>query len=93
MAYTAQVTFDNLSLHALTAPVDCRRITLRELASDTAPVAYNVAAPANTNPTFPKYPAESTVFEASPGAYIQAGATVGYIQPTSGTVTFSLICE
>lgn len=93
MTYTDQVTYDNLSLHAVTAPVPCRRITLRELASDTAPVAYNVAAPAATNAVFPKYPAETTVFEAGPGGFFEAGVTVGYVQPASGTVTFSRICE
>jgi hypothetical protein len=39
-----------------------------------------------------KYPAETTVFAAT-NALIQAGDTVGYVQPASGTITFTLICE
>ena len=96
MTFTDQVTFDNLSLHAVVAPVPCRRITIRELASDTTPLAYNVAAPLSSNAVFPKYPAESVVFESrpnDPNDFFAQGTIVGYIQPVGGTVTFSRICE
>jgi hypothetical protein len=92
MAKTTTVSFDSLSPHAVAAPVSCQRITLRETASDTAPVAYTVFAPSSSDPGFVKYPAESTVFE-NGGAMIQAAQVVGYVQPASGTITFSLICE
>jgi hypothetical protein len=92
MAKTATVTFDSLSLHALVAPVSCRSITLRQTASDASPVSYNVSAPSAADPAFVKYPAEATAFVATNGL-IQAGDIVGYVQPSSGTVTFTLICE
>jgi hypothetical protein len=92
MAKTSTVTFDSLSAHALVAPVSCRRITLRETAGDTAPVSYTVFAPSSSDPGFVKYPAEATVFEAVNGL-IQANDVTGYIQPASGTITFTLICE
>jgi hypothetical protein len=92
MAKTTTITFDSLSAHAVTAPVSCQRITLRETASDTAPVSYTVFAPSASDPGFVKYPAEATVFAAANGM-IQAGDAVGYIQPASGTVTFTLLCE
>jgi hypothetical protein len=93
MAFTDQVTYDSLSLHAVTAPIACRVITLRELATDAAPVGYNVAAPTSSNAVFPKLPLETVVFDAGPGRYFESGVTVGYVQPASGTVTFSRICE
>jgi hypothetical protein len=92
MAKTTSVTFDSLSAHAVIAPVSCARITLRETASDIAPVAYTVFAPSSADTGFVKYPAETTVFAATNGL-IQAGDTVGYVQPSSGTITFTIICE
>jgi len=92
MAKTTTVTFDSLSPHALVAPVSCGRITLRETASDAAPVAYTVFAPSAADPGFVKFPAESTVFAATNGL-IQASDVVGYVRPASGTITFTLICE
>lgn len=92
MAKTSTVTFDSISPHALVAPVSCRSITLRETASDAGPVSYTVFAPSSSDPGFVKYPAEATVFSANTGL-IQSGDTVGYIQPSTGTVTFTLICE
>ena len=92
MAKTTTVTFDSISPHAVTAPVSCRSITLRETASDAAPVVYTVFAPSSADPGFVKYPAEATVFSAVNGL-IQAGDVVGYVQPSTGTVTFTLICE
>jgi hypothetical protein len=92
MAKTATVTYDSLSAQAVVAPVSCQRITLRQTASDAAPVSYTVFAPSSADPGFVKYPAEATVFAARNGL-IQAGDTVGYVQPASGTVTFTLICE
>lgn len=94
MAKTATATFDNVGNgEPVTAPVSCRRITLRQDASVASPVSYVVHAPSSTDPGFHKYPAESTVFEALPGSFIQAGDIVGYIDTTSGTATFELICE
>ena len=92
MAKTTSVTFDSLSAHAVVAPVSCARITLREIATDAAPVSYTVYAPSSSDTGFVKYPAETTVFAATNGL-IQAGDTVGYVQPASGTITFTLICE
>ena len=92
MAKTATVTFDSLSAHAVVAPVSCRAITLRETASDSSPVSYTVYAPSSSDPGFVKYPAESTVFSSVNGM-IQGGDIVGYVQPASGTITFTLICE
>lgn len=92
MAKTTSVNYDSLSAHAVIAPVSCQRITLRETASDAAPVAYTVCAPSSSDPGFVKYPAEATVFAARNGL-IQAGDVVGYVQPASGTITFTLICE
>jgi hypothetical protein len=92
MAKTTTVSFDSLSPHAVAAPMSCQRITLRETASDAAPVSYTVFAPSASDPGFVKYPAEATVFAASNGL-IQAGDVVGYVQPASGTIQFSLICE
>lgn len=97
MAYTNTVTFDNLSLHAFTLPADAitgRKITFRESAADANPVAYDVAAPNSSNGAFRKYPAETVEFNASAGASgWKAGDTPGYIQPTSGTITFQYIIE
>lgn len=73
--------------------VACRRLTIRELATSSAPVGYNVAAPLSSNAVFPKYPAESTSFEAPPGSFFDAGVTVGYIQASAGTIVFSRIHE
>ena len=92
MAKTTTVSFDSLSAHAVTAPVSCRSITLRETASDSAPVSYTVFAPTSSDAGFVKYPGESTIFAASNGL-IQANDVVGYVQPASGTITFTLICE
>ena len=92
MAKTTSVIYDSLSAHAVIAPVSCQRITLREIASDAAPVSYTVCAPSSSDPGFVKYPAEATVFAASNGL-IQSGYVVGYVQPASGTITFTLICE
>jgi hypothetical protein len=92
MAKTTTVTFDSLSAHAVVAPVSCQRVTLRESAADASPVSYTVFAPTASDPGFVKYPAEATVFAATNGM-IQAGDIVGYAQPASGTVTFTLICE
>ena len=92
MAKTTTVTFDSLSAHALVAPVSCQRITLRETASDSSPVSYTVFAPSASDAGFVKYPAEATAFSTSNGL-IQAGDVVGYVQPASGTITFTLICE
>ena len=92
MAKTTTVTFDSLSAHAVVAPVSCARITLRETASDASPVPYTVFAPSSADPGFVKYPAEATIFDAT-NALIQAGDIVGYVQPSSGTITFTLICE
>ena len=94
MAKTATATSDNVgNPDPVTAPVACRRITLRQDASVAAPVSYIVHAPSATDPGFHKYPAESVQFEAAPGAYIQSGDVVGYIETTSGSATFELICE
>lgn len=93
MPYTDQVTYDNLSLQAITVPVSCKRMTIRELASDASPVSYNIAAPASSNAVFPKLPLEATVFEQGTGIYYPSGATVGYIQLASGSAAFSRICE
>ena len=92
MAKTTTVTFDSLSAHAVVAPVSCQRVTLRETASDTAPVSYTVFAPSSSDAGFVKFPGEATAFAASNGL-IQAGDVVGYVQPASGTITFTLICE
>lgn len=92
MAKTATVTFDSLSAHAVVAPVSCRNITLRQTASDSSPVPYTVFAPSASDPGYEKYPAEATVFAKANGL-IQAGDIVGYVQPSSGTITFTLICE
>ena len=92
MAKTATVTFDSLSAHAVVAPVSCRNITLRQTASDASPVSYTVFAPSSGDPGFVKYPAEATMFAATNGL-IQSGDVVGYVQPSSGTITFTLICE
>ncbi len=93
MAKTTSVVYDSLSAHAVVAPVSCQRITLRETASDTAPVSYTVSAPSSSDPGFVKYPVEATVFASARNGLIQAGDTVGYVQPASGTITFTLICE
>lgn len=50
MAKTTTATFDSLSAHAVVAPVSCARITLRETASDAAPVSYTVFAPSSSDP-------------------------------------------
>ena len=93
MAKTSTVSFDSLSPHAVVAPISCRRITIRETASDaTTLVSYTVFAPSSSDPGFVKYPGEATVFEAVNGL-TQASDVVGYIQPASGTVTFTLLCE
>ena len=92
MAKTTTVTFDSLSAHAVVSPISCQRLTLREIASDSSPVSYTVFAPSSSDTGFVKYPAESTVFAASNGL-IQTGDVVGYVQPASGTITFTLICE
>ena len=94
MAKTATATFDNVgNPDPVTAPVSCRRITLRQDASVASPVSYIVHAPSQSDPGFHKYPAESTMFEALPGAYIQSGDIVGYIETLGGSATFELICE
>ncbi len=94
MAKTATATFDNVgNPDPVTAPVSCRRITVRQDASVAAPVAYIVHAPSSGDPGFHKYPAESTVFQSLPGSLIQAGDVVGFIETVGGTGTFELICE
>jgi len=58
VAYTATLTVDNLSLHAVTTPVACRRLTIRENANDASRVAYDVAAPLSTDVGFRTYAPE-----------------------------------
>jgi hypothetical protein len=92
MSKTTTVTFNSLSAQAVVAPISCQRLTLREIASDGAPVSYTVFAPSSSDTGFVKYPGESTVFAASNGL-IQGGDIVGYVQPASGTITFTILCE
>jgi hypothetical protein len=92
MAKTATVTLDSLSPHPIVAPVSCRSLMLRQTAGDASPVSYTVFAPSAGDPGFVKYPAEATAFGAANGL-IQAGDIVGYVQPSSGTAVFTLICE
>ena len=92
MAKTTTVTFDSSSAHAVIAPISCTRITLREIASDAAPVAYTVFAPSATDTGFVKFPAEATIFAAT-NSLIQSGDIVGYVTPASGTITFTILCE
>jgi hypothetical protein len=89
---TAQVTFDALSAHALLAPTAAARITVRQRVTDAALVAYTVFAPSSADDGFIANPGEATVF-ISRNALFQAGDVVAYIQPTSGTVTFTLFCD
>lgn len=93
MAFTDSISIDNLSMHAITVPVACQKMTIREQASDVSPVAYSIAAPFSSNTAFPKYPGETTEFGASGKNLLQPNQIVGYIQSSSGTVTFDRICE
>jgi hypothetical protein len=92
MTKTGTTTFDNLSAHALTVPIACKAVTIREQAT-TFTSDYWVSAPSSTDPQFRKLTGEATQFAAGPGGMFEAGVTVGFIQPASGTMTFSFICE
>lgn len=95
MANTSSINVDNLSMHAITAPVWCKTLTIRQTASDITQVEYDIAAPSATATAFRKNQGEETIFGSGPQAQnaIQSGNIVGYIQPTSGTVTYTIICE
>jgi hypothetical protein len=93
MTFTDQASYDNVGFDPVITAVACRRLTIRELATSGTPGAYSVAAPLSSNAVFPKYPAESTTFEAAPGTMFDAGVTVGYIQASAGTIVFSRIHE
>jgi hypothetical protein len=93
MPYTDTVTFDNLSFHAVTAPIVCRKIILREVATDASPTPVSLAAPLDTNVAFQLAPLETVTFDAGEGKAFEAGTTAGYIKPLNGTVTFSRLCQ
>ncbi len=97
MAYTDTMTLDDIGgADAISVPVACRRMTIRQDPAAATQVAYNVRAPASSNAAFQKYPAESTVFEdPNPNTVLQAGQIVGYGETVagSGAATFVRLCE
>lgn len=95
MIHTSEVDYDDTGLAAVTAPVPCVHVTIREKLGGIG-IQYDVAAPGSGNTKFRKEAGEATTASATGGKGMwQAGEIVCYIQPVSGsgTVTFSKICE
>lgn len=94
--FTWNATYDNTQLHAMQVPSNIAfllKVTMREQAQDAAPVAYDVASPGASFATNRMYAGETAVFRAKAAEKWSTGATFGYVQPTSGTITYTFYGE
>lgn len=93
MAQTGSFTVDNVGGDdAITIPVPCRKLTIREQGTP-ATTDYFVRAPYSNSAQFRKAAGEETVFEKHGVGLLQTGEIVGYLSTAVGSVTFNYICE
>jgi len=75
---------------AVTVPVACRSIEVREQGDPTTD--YFVRAPSKTNPQHRRFAGSATIFRAV-GRMFQPSEIVGYLETVAGSVTFSGITD
>ena len=89
---TFTLTVDDVgAAEAVTAPVACKTLEVREQGDPTTD--YFVRAPAAASPQHRRFAGSATIFRAPAGRMFQPGEIVGYLETVSGSVTFSGITD